>query len=328
MVDETQYPPIEPYKTGYIQVSAIHTLYYEQVGNPKGKPILFLHGGPGGKIMPKSRQYFDPEFFRIVLFDQRGTGNSTPKCCLEENTTWNLVDDIEKIRKHLQIDQWAIFGGSWGSTLALTYAITHPEQVLAIILRGVFLSRKIELEWLYQLGASMLRPIQWEQFVRPIPENERHEVLHAYHRRLISDISEEEKFQLAKIWNQWETDNSYLFKPEKKTDQPEKTDEEKYQDYLSELALALIETHYFINHSFYENDEWILNHLVNIHHIPCYIVQGQYDTVCPAVSAWDVKKHYPAVELTIVQDGGHAGSIGNMASELVRCTNQIKNLYP
>ena len=328
MTLETQYPAIEPYNTGFLQVSATHKLYYEEVGCPNGKPILFIHGGPGGRIVPKSRQYFDPEFYRIILFDQRGTGKSQPTCNLEENTTWHLVEDIEKLRKHLGIDEWAIFGGSWGSTLGLTYAISHPDAVLAIILRGVFLSRKKELVWLYQHGASMLRPIQWEKFISPIPENEHGQILHAYHKRLVSNISEEEKFALAKVWNQWETDNAYIFPQEKKTDVPEKTDEAIYRENLAALSIALIETHYFVNNSFFENDDWILKNLVNIHHIPCYIVQGQYDTICPAVSAWELKERYPLAELTIVQDGGHAGSIGNMAVELVHLTNHIKSLYP
>ena len=327
MTLEAQYPAIEPYNTDYIQVSSIHRVYYEEVGNPNGKPILFIHGGPGGKIMPKSRQYFDPDFYRIILFDQRGTGKSQPKCCLEENTTWHLVEDIEKIRKHLGIEKWAIFGGSWGSTLGLTYAISHPETVLAIILRGVFLTRPKEIQWLYQHGASMLRPIQWAKFCEPIPDNEQHQILHAYYKRLISNSSEDEKFALAKVWNQWETDNAYLYPPEKKKDLPEKTEEEIYQENLSALSLALIETHYFVNNSFYETDNWILENIGNIQHIPCYIVQGQYDTVCPAISAWELKKQYPIAELTIIQDGGHAGSIGNMAVELVRITNHIKSFY-
>jgi proline iminopeptidase len=327
MTNEALYPAIEPYKTGYLQVSPVHQIYYEEVGNPHGKPILFIHGGPGGKIMPKSRRYFDPAFYRVILFDQRGTGNSQPICCLEENTTWHLVDDIEKLRIHLNIAKWAIFGGSWGSTLGLTYAIMHPNAVLAIILRGVFLSRQKELTWLYQHGASMLRPREWEAFQKPIPETERDDMLHAYHRRLTSNMPEKEKFKLAKVWNQWETDNAYLFPPEQKTNIPPKTEEQIYQDNLAALSLALIETHYFINHSFYENDDWILNNIVNIHHIPCYIAQGQYDTVCPAISAWELQKYYPLAQITFVQDGGHAGSIGNMAVELVRFTNLTKSHY-
>ncbi|MBI9049246.1 MAG: prolyl aminopeptidase [Anaerolineaceae bacterium] len=327
MTQESMFPEIEPYRTDLLEVSAQHQIYYEEVGNPHGKPILFLHGGPGGSVVAKSRRYFDPDFYRVILFDQRGTGKSQPKLSLHDNTTWHLIEDIEKLRRHLGISQWSLFGGSWGSTLALAYATNHPNRVISIILRGVFLGRQIELDWLYQHGASMIRPQAWQAFVEPIPATERFDMVQAYYSRLTSTMSEEEKFTLAKKWNHWETANAYLIPPEIKEPAKELSEEEKYAKKQSELALALIETHYFVNHSFFENDEFILNHLAKIHHIPCFIAQGQYDTVCPLQTAWDVKNHYPTAELNIIPDGGHVGSTGNMAIELVRITNHGKTLY-
>ena len=323
MSTETLFPPIQPFHSGFLSVSEKHTLYYEEVGNPKGKPVIFLHGGPGGSIRPKSRTYFDPAFYHIILFDQRGTGKSTPKLELHENTTMHLVDDIEKLRKFLGIENWLVFGGSWGSTLALMYAIHYPQLVNGLILRGIFLGRQKELRWLYQDGACRLRPQQWQDFIAPIPIEEQDNLLQAYYRRLVSG-TEEDKIRYAKKWNAWEDANAFHL-PQPEVDQKDLlSDEARYEADRSELALALIETHYFMNHCFFDDENYIMKQLEKIYAIPCQIVQGQYDTVCPPQTAWELKQNYPQAKLTLVPDGGHAGSIGNMAVELVRATEEFK----
>jgi len=327
MTTTQPYPDIEPYRTGFLPVSKEHTLYYEESGNPEGKPIVFLHGGPGGSSHPKSRKYFDPSFYRIILFDQRGSGKSTPHASLHENTTWDLVEDIEKLRKHLDIAQWVVFGGSWGTTLALAYTITNPDRVLGLILRGVFLGRKIETDWLYQHGASMVQPEAWQDFIAPIPQDERHDFIQAYHKRLLASNGDE-RLKLAKSWSNWEDANSFHLKPEPSMDQSIATEESKQKAELAVLAIALIESHYFINHCFFESESYLIDHIKCIQHIPCRIVQGRYDMVCPPQSAWELKEHYPKAELVIVPDGGHAGSVGNMSIELLKATDDFKQLYP
>jgi proline iminopeptidase len=319
------YPDIEPYQCGSLPVSDLHNLYYEEAGNPNGKPIVFLHGGPGGCIRPKSRTYFDPQYYHIILFDQRGVGKSTPKMCLDENTTWHLIDDIEKLREYLNIDKWLVFGGSWGSTLALTYAIQFPQQVCGLILRGIFLGRKKEMDWLYQHGASMIHPKEWHDFLAPIPLDERGDILHAYYRRLITG-TEAERISIAKTWNTWEDINANLLPQPKEVQDELSPDKTRHEADLDALAIALIETHYFVNHCFFGDENYILNRLDRLDSIPCMIVQGQYDTVCPPVTAWEVKQRYPRAELTIVPDGSHAGSVGSMAVELVRATEKFKYL--
>ncbi len=327
MTPTQPYPDIEPYRTGFLPVSDEHTLYYEESGNPEGKPIVFLHGGPGGSSHPKARKYFDPAFYRIILFDQRGAGKSTPALSLYENTTWHLVEDIEKLRLHLGISQWVVFGGSWGSTLALAYAITYPQVVLGLILRGIFLGRKIETDWLYQHGASMIHPEEWQEFIAPIPENEREDFIAAYHKRFLT-LEGSEQYKFAKIWSDWEDANSFHIKPEPSPDEEIATEETKRLTEKSTLSVALIEAHYFMNHCFFEKETFLLDEISKIQHIPCRMVQGRYDMVCPPRSAWDLKQCYPKAELVLVPDGGHAGSVGNMSIELVKATEDFKKVYP
>jgi proline iminopeptidase len=327
MTSTQPYPDIEPYRTGFLPVSAVHTLYYEESGNPEGKPIVFLHGGPGGSSHPKARKYFDPAFYRIILFDQRGAGKSTPALCLDENTTWHLVEDLEKLRLHLGIQQWVVFGGSWGSTLALAYAITYPEAVLGLIMRGIFLGRKMETDWLYQHGASMIHPEEWQDFISPIPQEERHDFISAYHKRF-QTLDGTEQYKYAKIWSDWEDANSFHLKPEASLDEEIATEETKRLAEKSTLAVALIEAHYFMNHCFFEQETYLLDHIAKILHIPCRMVQGRYDMVCPPRTAWELKQYYPNAELILVPDGGHAGSVGAMSIELVRATEDFKKVYP
>eukprot|EP00833_Pecoramyces_ruminatium_P011404 jgi/Orpsp1_1/1185436/evm.model.c7180000093745.1 len=275
------YPEIEPYDTGYLKVSTIHNVYYEQCGNPNGNPVIFLHGGPGGGASINDRRYFDPKAYRIVLMDQRGCNRSTPAACLEENTTWDLVDDIEKLRKHLKIEKWVVFGGSWGSTLSLAYSETHPEHVKGLILRGIFLLRDSEVKWLYQDGASHIFPDYWDGYVEPIPEDERGDMVVAYYKRL-SGKDEKEKLRCAKAWTRWEEAISHLYISQKKIDRSE--------DLRFAAEFARIECHYFINKGFFDHPNYLLENIDKIRHIPGVIVQGRYDCVCPAVSAWDLHK--------------------------------------
>src|ERR687884_203633 len=235
------YPPIEPYDAGMLPVSHVHTLYYEQCGNPEGQPAVFLHGGPGGGLIPDYRRYFDPSAYRVVLFDQRGSGQSTPHANLEDNTTWHLVSDIERLREHLGIESWQVFGGSWGSTLALAYAQRHPERVRQLVLRGIFLCRPKEIRWFYQEGASAIFPDVWEEYLRVIPEAERGDMLSAYHRRLTSE-NEAERLEAARAWSIWEGSTSKLF--------PDQDLISHFGEPHMALSLACIECHYFINNAF------------------------------------------------------------------------------
>src|SRR6266567_6026343 len=264
----TLYPPIEPYDTGRLKVSDVHEIYYEQCGNPKGKPVVFLHGGPGGGLVPEYRQFHDPAAYRIALFDQRGSGQSTPHSSLEENTTWDLVSDIEKLRQHLGIERWQVFGGSWGSTLALAYAETHPDRATEIVLRGIFLLRKQEIDWFYQRGASVLYPDAWEPYWAHIPESERGDLLSAYYRRLTSD-DPGVRLAAAKIWSGWEGATSKLL--------PDAAFTGHYEEDEFALAFARIEAHYFHHKGFFETDDQLLRDADRIRHIPGVIVQGRYD---------------------------------------------------
>ncbi|MFS4458581.1 prolyl aminopeptidase [Bdellovibrio sp. HCB2-146] len=311
------YPQIEPYNKGFMKVSEIHNLYYEEVGNPKGKPVVFLHGGPGGGVAPDHRRFFDPETYRIILFDQRGAGQSTPIAELRENTTWDLVSDIEKLRELLKIDKWVVFGGSWGSTLALTYAITHPERVKALILRGIFLCRPSEIKWFYQEGASQIFPDIWDEYLKPIPENERHDLVAAYHKRLIHE-NRDVRLEAAKAWSKWEAATSRLYMD------PKAVDEFDDPDYA--LSFARIECHYFTNNAFFKTDNWILENISKIRHIPGYIVQGRYDVVCPAKSAWELHKAWPEAKFSIVADSGHAASEPGTRSALISAADECKSL--
>jgi proline iminopeptidase len=311
------YPEIQPYETGRLQVTNLHNIYYEQVGNPNGAPIVFLHGGPGGGLDKDHRRYFDPQHYRIILFDQRGCGQSTPFAELRENTTWDLVNDIETLRKKLNIEKWIVFGGSWGSTLALAYAVTHPEKVKALVLRGIFLCRPSEIKWFYQEGASHIFPDYWDKYFHYIPAEERSDFVKAYYKRLTSE-NEDTRLEAARIWSQWESATSYL-----------KVKEEaiaSYFDAQKALPFARIECHYFINNAFFKTDNYLLEQVERIKNIPGVIVQGRYDVVCPARSAWDLHKAWPISKLVIVPDAGHAASEPGIRNELILATDSFKNL--
>lgn len=315
-LDAVLFPPIEPFQEGRLRVSPIHELYYEQSGNPAGKPVVFLHGGPGSGTDAKQRRFFDPKKYRIVLFDQRGCGKSTPHANLEDNTIWSLVSDIEKLREHLGIAKWQVFGGSWGSTLALAYAQTHPKAVTELVLRGIFLLRKAEIDWFYQQGTSALFADAWEHYLKPIPQEERHDLLHAYHRRLTSSDPKVQQ-EAARAWSIWEGSTSKLLFD---ADFVNKFGEDQFA-----LAFARIECHYFVNKGFFQADNHLLAHVDKIRHIPGVIVQGRYDVVCPMTSAWDLHRAWPEAKLVITPDSGHSAfELGN-AAELVAATNAFAN---
>jgi proline iminopeptidase len=286
------YPAIEPYQTGMLQVSDLHQIYYEQSGNPEGKPVVVLHGGPGGGSQPFYRQYFNPDRWRIILFDQRGCGNSKPHAELRENTTWNLVADIEQLRQQLGIDRWVVFGGSWGSTLSLAYSQTHPARCLGLILRGIFLLRQKEIRWFYQEGASYLFPDAWEAYLKPIPIAERSDLLTAYYNRLTSpDL--QTRLTAARSWSVWEASTSKLF--------PDPDLMAKFGEAEFAAAFARIECHYFINRGFFASEDQLLQNVDRIRHIPAVIVQGRYDVVCPMVSAWELHQVWSEAELVSFQ---------------------------
>ena len=314
---KTLYDPIEPFDQGMLPVSNVHTLYYERCGNPKGQPVVFLHGGPGGGLVPDYRRYFDPAAYHIVLFDQRGAGRSTPHANLEENTTWHLVADIERLREHLGIESWVVFGGSWGSTLALAYAQTHPQRARALVLRGIFLCRRKEISWFYQEGASAIFPDVWEQYLRVIPEAERADMLTAYHRRL---TSEDEKIRLeaARAWSIWEGSTSKLY--------PDPDLIDKFSEPHLALSLARIECHYFINRAFFETDNHLIEQVGKIRHIPAVIVQGRYDVVCPMMSAWELHQAWPEAELQVIPDAGHSATEPGIISALVDATDRFREV--
>ena len=309
----TPYPAIAPYRTHRLKVSELHELYVEESGNPHGKPIVFVHGGPGGGTEGWQRQFFDPQKYRIVLFDQRGCGKSTPFAELRENTTWDLVADMERIRVLLGIDRWVVFGGSWGSTLALAYAETHPERTLALILRGIFLLRKAELDWFYQEGCNWIYPDMWEAYRDAIPEAERGDFVSAYYRRLTSPDAAV-RSAAAKAWSTWEGATSKLLQS---PDMIARYGDDKFAD-----AFARIECHYFINKGFFERDDQLLAHIDRIRHIPGVIVQGRYDVVCPIKSAWDLHRAWPEAELKIIGDAGHAASEAGTLSALIEAADR------
>jgi proline iminopeptidase len=311
----TFYPPIEPYNTGRLRVSPLHEVYFEESGNPKGKPVIFVHGGPGGGTDPKQRRFFDPAAYRIVLFDQRGCGKSTPHACVEENTTWHLVEDMETLRRHLGIERWQVFGGSWGSTLALAYAQKHPERVTELVLRGIFLLRKQEIHWFYQHGASVLFPDAWEDFLAPIPPEERGNLLQAYHRRLMGEDARVRQ-EAARAWSVWEARTSYLL--------PNAATISHFGEDEFSLAFARIETHYFVNGAFLRSDSQLLEDVPRIRHIPGVIVQGRYDIPCPVESAWALHKAWPEAELKIIPDAGHAAAEPGITAALVEATDRFR----
>jgi proline iminopeptidase len=312
----TLYPTARPYRKDFLHVSALHELYYEESGNPKGKPVVFLHGGPGAASNSSMRRFFDPRRYRIVLFDQRGCGSSRPHAELRENDTWALVQDIEALRTHLGVERWMVFGGSWGSTLALAYAQTHPKRVTELVLRGIFLLRRSELDWLYQspLGAASVYPDLWEQYIEPIPVAERHDMIGAYYKRLTSSEASV-RARAARSWSLWEAGTSFL--------QPNASYLAKFDSPDYAAAFARIEAHYFINRGFLETDDQLLRNVDRIRHIPAVIVQGRYDMVCPARSAWDLHRVWPEADLRMVADAGHSALETGITSELVNATDRF-----
>jgi proline iminopeptidase len=312
----TLYPEIESYRSGMLRVSDLHELYFEESGNPQGKPVVFVHGGPGGGTDPRQRRFFDPAAYRIVLFDQRGAGRSTPFASLVENTTWDLVADMERLREHLGIQRWQLFGGSWGSTLSLAYAQTHPDRVTELVLRGIFLLRKEEIHWFYQHGAHMIFPDAWEDFVAPIPPAERSDMLGAYHARLTSD-DPAIRDAAARAWSVWEGRTSSLY--------PNPDLVARFADDNFSLSLARIECHYFVNEAFFEHDGQLLANAGRIRHIPTVIVQGRYDVVCPIASAWALHRAVPEADLRIVPDAGHNAMEPGILHELIEATDRFRD---
>lgn len=311
------YPKIESFKISRLKVSALHNLYVEQSGTDDGDPVVVLHGGPGSGSSPKYRQNFDPKHYRIIQFDQRGSGKSNPTADLRENTTWHYVDDIERLRTELDVDRWHVAGGSWGVTLALAYAITHPERVKSLCLRGVFLCRPKELRWLYQEGASHIWPDLWASFRDHIPEAERNDFIAAYHTRL---MSEDRNVQIAAAvqWSLWEGSTAKLV--------PSNEGNHEFGDPDFALSFAKIENHFFSNRGFFESNNWIIENLDPIRHIPCEMVHGRYDIVCPLEGAWELHKAWPESRLHIVPDAGHSSSEPGIAAKLTEITDRFRKL--
>jgi len=309
-----QYPPIEPYASGYLAVGDGHEIYYEQSGNPRGKPALFVHGGPGAGGDVNARRFFDPKGYRIVVFDQRGSGRSRPHASLEANTTWHLVADIERLRAHLKIDRWLVFGGSWGSTLALAYAQTHANAVSELVLRGIFLLRQVEIDWFYQFGASMLFPEHWQRYLEPIPLEERGDLLAAYHKRLLS-ADETVRLNAARAWSIWEGATSSLW--------PNQAREQQFGADAFALALARIEAHYFVNRGFFAAENELLDGVERVRKIPAVIVQGRYDVVCPIDTAWELHRRWPEADFRVVVDAGHSAYEPGITHELIAATDRF-----
>ena len=315
MPAEGFYPEIEPYRTGTLQVSPIHELWFEEVGNPLGHPALFLHGGPGAGINPKHRRFFDPAYWRVLLFDQRGAGRSQPHAELAENTTDHLIADMERLRHMAEVEKWMLFGGSWGSTLALAYAIRHPERVAGMILRGVFLGRPREVRWLFQEGASRVFPDHFEKFSSPIPPDERGDLVEAYRKRLVSE-DPVERLRAAQAWSGWEASVCKLI-----------PDENLIRESVADrqaLALARLENHYCGNGLFLPTPNHILENAARLVGIRCRIVQGRYDMACPPESAWDLHRALPGSEIRIVPDAGHSATEPGLVRELVRATDDFR----
>ncbi len=308
------YPAIEPRRTGMLPVSDLHTVYWEESGNPGGIPVVFVHGGPGAGCDPVHRCFFDPERYRIVLFDQRGSGRSTPHAELRENTTWDLVADMERIRELLGIDRWVVFGGSWGSTLGLAYAETHPERTLGLILRGIFLLRDKEIRWFYQSGCDTIFPDAWEDYLAPIPAEERGDLVRAYHARLTSE-DPAVRLAAAQAWSIWEARTSKLLVSEDMID--------KYGADDFALAFARIECHYFVHRGFFSRDDQLLANIGKVRHLPAVIVQGRYDVVCPMMSAWDLHRAWPEAEFKVVPDAGHSAFEEGILAELVAAADAM-----
>ena len=309
------YPPIEARRTGFLRVSDLHEIYWEESGNPQGLPVIGIHGGPGGGSSPEMRRFFDPTVYRIILIDQRGCGKSTPHSELRENDTWALVSDIEAVREHLGIEKWVLFGGSWGSTLALSYAVTHTERVFGLILRGIFLLTESEVRWFYQEGASRLFPDSYDRYIAPIPEAERGDLLHAFYRRLTGDDKAARR-AAAKAWACWEGETITIQGP---TSRPKRFEEDDFAD-----AFARIECHYFVNKGFFEKDGWLLEQAAEkLANIPGKIIHGRYDVVTPLSTAWGLKEAWPIAELDIVPNAGHSSLEPGIVDKLIRSTRDF-----
>jgi proline iminopeptidase len=309
------FPSIEPYDSGYLK-KGVHEIYYEQCGNPKGKPAIFLHGGPGGGSGKLSRRFFDPKKYRIILFDQRGCGKSKPHTCLEDNTTWHLIEDIESIREELNIKKWLVFGGSWGSTLAIAYAQKYPKYVSEMVLRGIFMLREKELQWFYQYGASEMYPEAWQGFLEEIPEEERSNLIEAY-RKIFYGKDKEKKLSAAKAWSKWEASCSFI------NYNPNAVKDSVNAEFA--LAFALIENHYFVNKGFLDNENQLLDNIDIIRNIPSIIIQGRYDVVCPPTTAYELHSRWPESELIIAPFSGHSSFEKEITHELIKATNKFSN---
>ncbi|BBP44328.1 prolyl aminopeptidase [Thiosulfativibrio zosterae] len=316
-IDTLLFPHLEPYSQHSLQVDSIHHLHLEECGNPQGIPVLFVHGGPGGGYGPIHRRYFDPSVYRIVLFDQRGCGRSRPHACLTNNTTPHLIEDIEKIRRHLNIEKWVLFGGSWGSTLSLLYAQTYPERVLGLILRGIFLCRDEDVNWFYQQGADRFFPDYWQDFIAPIPEAERTHMIKSYYQRLTGD-NEIARMQAAEAWSIWEGRTSTL--------ELDKDLVNHFGDPIHALAMARIECHYFVNHAFIEPNQILKNAQV-LKKIPTTIVQGRYDMVCPINQAFALSQALPNANLVICDLSGHSAMERATTQALVKATQEFAELF-
>ena len=312
------FPPLEPFNFGFMEKDN-HRIYYEQCGNPDGKPAVFLHGGPGGGGSTQVRRFFDPDKYHVVIFDQRGCGRSLPHGCLENNTTWDLVEDIENLKVKLGIKQWLVFGGSWGSTLALAYSQTYPDSVSEMVLRGIFMLRKKELDWFYQYGASNIFPEAWQKFIEPIEHNERDDLMAAYHKIFLSN-NEEKKLNAAIAWSRWEGSTSSLsYNPDMAN---------SFSDPKFALAFALIENHYFVNKGFLEHENQLIESGINIiRDIPTVIVQGRYDIVCPISTAWELSQNWPEAELIVAPSSGHTAFELEITHELIKATNTFADSY-
>jgi len=312
------FPKIKPYKESYLKVSKLHTLHYEEVGNPKGKPVIFLHGGPGVGIIPEYRRFFDPKFYRVILLDQRGSGKSTPFSELKENNTKNLVNDLEKLRKHLEIKKWLVTGGSWGSMLAIAYSVKYPKSIKGIIIRGVCLGREKDNNWLMKEGASVIWPDEWEKFISVIPKNKRKNIPKAY-LKLLTSKDKKTREKAAHYFSEWETTIMNLTPPKKET--------KKLLDKKREISFAKIESYYTINNFFVDKKLGLLKNIQKIKNIPLTIVQGRYDTICPMRSAWDLHKALPKSKLIIVPNGAHNPGEPPMTSEMIRASEDFKKHY-
>ena len=313
------YPRHEARRSGKLRVSDIHEIYWEESGNPNGVPVIALHGGPGGGSSPEMRRFFDPERYRVFLFDQRGCGRSTPHSELRENTTWDLVDDIEALREHVGVNQWLVFGGSWGSTLSLAYGVTHPDRTLGLVLRGIFLVSKPEVQWFYQSGASRLFPDAYDRYIAPIPEDERDDLLMAFHRRLTGD-DRQTRIEAARAWSRWEGETLSIKGP---LTTPPRFNEDDFVD-----AFARIECHYFVNRGFFATDNWLLEQCAEkLKNIPGVIVHGRYDVVTPLSTAWALSKAWPKAELHIVPDAGHSSMEPGIVDKLIQATDHFAGVY-